>query len=169
MRLTTRTSLALRTLMFCAVNDGRIVRKHEVAERCKVSENHLAQVINGLGRAGFVTTLRGRKGGLKLARPMAAIGVGEVARAFEGQVPLAECFAGPRSTCPLSPACRLRHALADAVEAFYSSLDRLTISDLVTSNDALQVILELPVPDLRVGCSGAAARPAAAPMRAVAG
>jgi Rrf2 family nitric oxide-sensitive transcriptional repressor len=160
MRLTTRTSLALRTLMFCAVNDGRIVRKHEVAERCKVSENHLAQVINGLGRAGFVTTLRGRKGGLTLARPMADIGVGEVARAFEGQLPLAECFAGPTSTCPLSPACRLRHALADAVEAFYASLDRLTISDLVAHNEGLHVILELPVPDLRVSCKGAAARPA---------
>lgn len=169
MRLTTRTSLALRTLMFCAVNDGRIVRKHEVAERCNVSENHLAQVINGLGRAGFVTTLRGRKGGLTLARPMANIGVGEVARAFEGQVPLAECFAGSRSTCPLSPACRLRHALADAVEAFYSSLDRLTISDLVSCNDALHVILELPVPDLRVSCDGATARATGVAARALAG
>lgn len=156
MRLTTRTSLALRTLMFCAVNDGRIVRKHEVAERCNVSENHLAQVINGLGHAGFVTTLRGRKGGLMLARPMDQIGVGEVARAFESHVALAECFATTRSTCPLSPACRLRHALADAVEAFYASLDRLTIADLVSCNDGLRVMLELPAPDAQVGCSGPA-------------
>jgi Rrf2 family nitric oxide-sensitive transcriptional repressor len=157
MRLTTRTSLDLRTLMFCAVNNDRIVRKHEVAERCNVSENHLAQVINGLGHAGFVTTLRGRKGGLKLARPMESIGVGEVARAFEGQVPLAECFANNRNTCPLAPACRLRHALADAVAAFYGSLDRLTIADLVSGNDQLHVILQLPAPDLRAVCSGSAA------------
>ncbi len=155
MRLTTRTSLALRTLMFCAVNDGRIVRKQEVAEGCNVSENHLAQVINGLGHAGFVTTLRGRKGGLKLARPMDKIGVGEVARAFEGQVPLAECFVSNRNTCPLEPACRLRHALAAAVEAFYASLDRLTIADLVCHNDRLHAILELPGAPARPLCAGA--------------
>lgn len=147
MRLTTRTSLALRTLMFCAVNEGRIVRKHEVAERCNASENHLAQVINGLAHAGFVTTLRGRKGGLTLSRPMDRIGVGDVARTFEGQVPLADCFATNRAECPLAPACRLRHALADAVEAFYASLDKLTIADLVGDNAALADILVLPAPD----------------------
>lgn len=165
MRLTTRTSLALRTLMFCAVNNDRIVRKHEVAERCNVSENHLAQVINGLAHSGFLTTLRGRKGGLRLARPMDRISVGEVARAFEGQVPVAECFAANRNTCPLEPACRLRHALADAVEAFYTSLDRLTIADLVRGNEGLVTILELP-PAEGAGqnaqplCSGPAPRPA---------
>jgi Rrf2 family nitric oxide-sensitive transcriptional repressor len=157
MRLTTRTSLALRTLMFCAVNNDRIVRKFEVAERCNVSENHLAQVINGLAHAGFLTTLRGRKGGLMLARPMGQIGVGAVARAFEGQVPLAECFTETRNTCPLAPACRLRRALADAVEAFYASLDRLTIADLVVENEGLAAILEIPaMPDMRRNCAGRA-------------
>lgn len=144
MRLTTRTNLALRTLMFCAVNDGRIVRKQEIAERCNVSENHLAQVINGLARKGFVNTLRGRHGGLRLARPKEEISVGMVARAFEGGVPLAECFAASRNTCPLAPACRLRGALARAVAAFYDTLDELTIADMVDCNDELHAILELP-------------------------
>lgn len=144
MRLTTRTDLALRTLMFCALNPGRIVRKHEVAERCNVSENHLAQVINGLARKGFVTTLRGRNGGLKLARPMEQIGVGAVARAFEGGVPVAECFAASRAACPLSPSCRLRDALARAVAAFYASLDELTVGDLVSCNEGLEAVLALP-------------------------
>lgn len=130
--------------MFCAVNDGRIVRKQEVAESCNVSENHLAQVINGLSHKGFVITLRGRNGGLRLSRPMQEIGVGAVARAFEGGVPVAECFATSRNTCPLAPACRLRLALARAVAAFYESLDELTIADLVQGNDALYSILELP-------------------------
>jgi Rrf2 family transcriptional regulator, nitric oxide-sensitive transcriptional repressor len=155
MRLTTRTNLALRALMFCAVNDGRIVRKQEVAELCNVSENHLAQVINGLSRKGFVTTLRGRNGGLKLARPMSRINIGQVARAFEGGVPLAECFAAGRNFCPLSSACRLREALARAVEAFYATLDELTLADLVECNDALHAILTLPE-DFR-GCPRALA------------
>ena len=63
MRLTTRTNLAMRTLMFCAVNPDRIVRKHEVAEPCGASENHLAQVIHLLARKGYIRTQRGRSGG----------------------------------------------------------------------------------------------------------
>ena len=68
MRLTTRTNLAMRTLMFCAVNPGQIVRKHEVATACGASENHLAQVIHLLARKGYIKTQRGRSGGLMLAR-----------------------------------------------------------------------------------------------------
>ena len=156
MRLTTRTDLALRTLMFCALNPDRIVRKHEVAERCNVSENHLAQVINGLAHKGFVTTLRGRNGGLTLARPKEEIGVGAVARAFEGGVPVADCFAASRAACPLSPSCRLRDALARAVAAFYDSLDTLTIADLVDCNEGLEAVLALPEP-MAMRCSRAAA------------
>lgn len=144
MRLTTRTNLALRALMFCAVNDGRVVRKQEMAEYCNVSENHLAQVINGLSHKGYVTTLRGRKGGLKLARPQNEISIGAVSRDFEGAVPLAECFAAGRNTCPITAACRLRGALQRAVEAFYSSLDPLTLADMVDCNVPLYEILSLP-------------------------
>lgn len=144
MRLTTRTNLALRALMFCAVNDGRVVRKQEMAEYCNVSENHLAQVINGLSRKGYVTTLRGRHGGMKLARPQAEISIGAVSRDFEGDVPLAECFAAGRNTCPIASACRLRGALHRAVEAFYSSLDELTLADMVECNTPLHDILSLP-------------------------
>ncbi len=158
MRLTTRTDLALRTLMFCALNPDRVVRKHEVAERCNVSENHLAQVINGLAHKGFVTTLRGRNGGLTLARPMEQIGVGTVARAFEGGVPVADCFATSRAACPLSPACRLRDALSRAVAAFYDTLDTLTVADLVEGNAGLESVLALPGPiGMRCARSTAAA------------
>lgn len=159
MRLTTRTSLALRALMCCAVNDGRIVRKQDIAQRCQVSENHLAQVINGLAHAGFLETLRGRRGGMRLARPMGEISVGAVARAFEGVLPLAECFApGREGNCPLYPACRLRNALGRAVEAFYASLDELTIADLVDTNDELHGILGLePGVDLGPACNARAA------------
>ncbi|WP_114964485.1 RrF2 family transcriptional regulator [Alkalilacustris brevis] len=144
MRLTQRTNLALRALMFCAVNDGRIVRKQDVAERCNVSENHLAQVINGLARTGFITTLRGRHGGFRLSRPMEQINIGHVAREFEGGVPLAECFAAGRNECPLASACRLRDALARAVAAFYATLDELTLADMVECNEGLEQILALP-------------------------
>lgn len=143
MRLTIRTNLAMRTLMFCAVNNGRIVRKHDVAAACNASENHLAQVVNTLAQEGFIETQRGRAGGLRLARPMADISVGEVLRSFEGALPFAECFDPEANTCPLRDACLLRDALQQAVEAFYATLDRWSLADLVADNAALDRLLHL--------------------------
>lgn len=144
MRLTTRTNLAMRTLMFCAINKDRIVRKHEIAVCCNASENHLAQVVNTLGQLGFVETHRGRAGGLKLARPMEEIYVGAVLRAFEADVPFAECFDENANTCPLRDACLFRDALIAGLEAFYTSMDRLTLADMVRDNCALRALLSLP-------------------------
>jgi len=141
MRLTTRTNLAMRTLMYCAVNEGRIVRKHEVAEACNASENHLAQVIHRLAQLGYLHTVRGRAGGLQLAQPATALRVGEVIRAFEAAVPFTECMNGGEDTCPLVAACRLKSALSQALEAFYSSLDRLNLTDLVAGNAGLRTML----------------------------
>lgn len=143
MRLTIRTNLAMRTLMFCAVNPGRTVRKSEIADLCNASENHLGVVVNMLGQAGYVATARGRHGGIRLARPAPEISVGEVFRLFESCVPFAECFAAADNHCPLSACCRLRLALADAVEAFYAALDRVTLADLVDGNDPLSALLSL--------------------------
>lgn len=128
----------MRALMFCASNPGRIVRKHDIAEACNVSENHLAQVIHVLGQKGFLATQRGRSGGLRLGRAMEDITVGAVFRALEADVPFAECFAGDANTCPLSGFCRLRCILSDALEAFYAKLDAVTVADLVEGNDSLQ-------------------------------
>ncbi|MFZ5751518.1 MAG: RrF2 family transcriptional regulator [Pseudomonadota bacterium] len=143
MRLTTRTNLAMRALMFCAVNDDRIVRKHEIAVGCNASENHLAQVVNTLAQQGFVETHRGRSGGLRLARPPEAISVGAVFRAFETGSPFAECFEPDSNTCPLTATCRLRVALAAALESFYAALDRISLRDLVEDNTGLETILRL--------------------------
>lgn len=143
MRLTTRTNLAMRALMFCAVNAHRIVRKHEIALGCNASENHLAQVVNTLAQQGFVQTHRGRAGGLELAREPVDITVGSVFRAFETGLPFAECFDPESNTCPLTASCRLRVALAAALEAFYAALDQITLHDLVQDNSGLETMLRL--------------------------
>ena len=143
MRLTTRTSLAMRTLMFCAVNPGRTVRKHEVAEACNASENHLAQVIHLLAQKKFLRTVRGRSGGLMLGRPADKITVGEVFRDYEAVLPFAECFAGQENKCPLAGACRLKCLLSDALKAFYAELDRVSVADLVDGNSDLKTLLSL--------------------------
>jgi Rrf2 family nitric oxide-sensitive transcriptional repressor len=143
MRLTIRTNLAMRALMFCAVHRGRMVRKHEIAAACNASENHLGVVVNMLGQAGFIETARGRNGGIKLARAPETLSVGEVFRLFEATVPFAECFAAADNHCPLTCACRLKGTLARAVEAFYAALDGVTLADLVEENAELATLLAL--------------------------
>jgi len=143
MRLTTRTDLAMRTLMFCAVNPGRTVRKHEVAEACHASENHLAQVIHLLAQKKFLRTVRGRSGGLTLGRAADKITVGEVFREFEAVLPFTECFACDGNHCPLAGVCRLQGVLTDALKAFYAELDRVTVADLVAGNTELQAMLSV--------------------------
>jgi Rrf2 family nitric oxide-sensitive transcriptional repressor len=150
MRLTTRTNLAIRTLMYCAANPDLVVRKADVAYACNASENHLAQVIRMLVRLGFIEAARGRNGGMKLARETQDICIGAVFRGLESELPVAECFSDT-NTCPLVHACWLRNALRDAVEAFYGSLDKVTLSDLVDDNDALAALLRV---HKAPGCAG---------------
>ncbi|MCC1480818.1 RrF2 family transcriptional regulator [Roseibaca sp. Y0-43] len=151
MRLTTRTNLALRTLMVCAVNTDRLVRKQDVAQAINASENHLAQVINKLAQDGFITTQRGRHGGFGLAKAASSIGIGEVFRAFEAELPLIECFSD-KNTCPLKDHCRMGSYLKRAVDNFYSALDDLYLSDLVECNSGLEHILQLEGPHLPQQC-----------------
>ncbi|MCD2180187.1 RrF2 family transcriptional regulator [Rhizobium sp. C1] len=142
MRITMRTNLAIRTLMFCAVNAQVNVRKRDIAEACNASENHLGQVIRLLGQHGFVDATRGRGGGVQLLRPASRISIGNVFRLFEADLPFAECFGGSNN-CPLVSVCRLRGAICDAVAAFYRSLDGVFLSDLVEGNKGLENMLRL--------------------------
>lgn len=142
MRITKRTNIAVRLLMYCAAHAERLVTKAEIAECCNISENHLAQVINQLSQLGYLSTQRGRNGGMNLARPPAKIRIGDVFRDVEGNLPMVECFADADNTCPLTDACRLKTALADAAQAFYASLDDISLEALVCDNHDLLRILQ---------------------------
>ena len=152
MRLTTRTNLATRTLMACAVNDGVTLRTAEIALKCNASANHLLQVVNLLQGNGFVKTIRGRSGGLRLARPMDQICIGDVFRIFESGVPFAECFDEAANTCPLTASCRLRRFITRAVDAFYHELDMVTLEDLVKGNCGLSTLLDM-APQIAMPCN----------------
>jgi Rrf2 family transcriptional regulator, nitric oxide-sensitive transcriptional repressor len=155
MRLTTKTNLAVRVLMACAVNDSRTLRSAEIATACNASLNHLLQVVNAIQTHGFVDTLRGRNGGLRLARPADQISIGDVFRVLEAGMPFAECFAPDTNTCPLATTCRLRGYLQRAVEAFYHELDMITLEDLTKGNCGLTALLAVP-DSLRRNCSESA-------------
>ncbi|NVK16814.1 MAG: Rrf2 family transcriptional regulator [Rhodobacteraceae bacterium] len=142
MRITKRTNIAVRLLMYCAAHEDRLVTKAEIAECCNISENHLAQVINQLSQLGYLATQRGRNGGMNLGKPAAEIRIGDVFRDVEGNLPMVECFADADNTCPLASACRLKVALADAAQAFYTSLDDISLESLVCGNHDLMRLLQ---------------------------
>jgi Rrf2 family nitric oxide-sensitive transcriptional repressor len=140
-----RTNLAARVLMSCAVNDGVIIRSTDIAQRTNASLNHVLQVVNTLQDLGFIETLRGRTGGVRLARPATDISIGEVFRIFESRIAFTECFDLATNTCPLVSTCRLRGFLTRAVEAFFHELDMVTLADLVSGNCGLSALLSFHV------------------------
>jgi len=141
MRLTLYSDYALRLLMRLAAAPGRLVTIEEVARGYGISRSHLMKVAHRLGAAGFVETVRGRGGGLRLRRAASDISVGEVIRATEEDFRLVECFDPERNQCVLAPACRLRHALGEALQAYFAVLDGYTIADLSTPAASLLALL----------------------------
>lgn len=141
MRVTKRTSIAMRLLMYCATNDDRLVTKSEIAQCCDISENHLAQVINQLGRLGYLDTQRGRNGGIRLGRAPENIGIGQVFRDVEGCVSPEACVADADCSCRFVAACALRGVLESATQAFYSHLDNHTLASVMQNNSAMAQLL----------------------------
>ena len=133
MRLTRHSDYALRLLMLLAIEPKSKHTIEEAARRYRVSRNHLMKVTQTLIQAGFVKGLRGRGGGLSLGRAVEEINLGAVIRATEESFDLVECFDQDHNACVLTPACRLRNALKEALEAFFAALEAYTLADLVKS------------------------------------
>lgn len=141
MRLSTYTDYSLRLLMHVALNDKKLVTIQEVAEAFAISRNHLMKVAFELGRHGFLETVRGRNGGLRLARDPAQISLGEIVRATEFDFNMVECFDASTNACTISGPCRLRGILTRALKAWLSVLDDHTLADLTRQNQALSKLL----------------------------
>ena len=141
MRLNTQTDYALRLLMHLAVNSARLVTIQEVSDRFSISRNHLMKLASALTHEGFVTSVRGRSGGLKLAKPPEQITVGAVVRCMENDFAMVECFQTGRGQCLITPVCRLKGVINGAVAAFLAELHRSTLADLVQGNAPLERML----------------------------
>ncbi|HBZ42702.1 MAG TPA: Rrf2 family transcriptional regulator [Maritimibacter sp.] len=160
MRLTLRTNLAARVLMFCGVNSDTTVRSAQIAEATNASGNHLSQVIHQLQQMGYVHTRRGRGGGLTLARAPKEICIGTMFRDFESDVPFAECFDPANNNCPLTDSCRLNLFITNALDAFYQELDNVTLQDLLEDNCGLARLLSLHPGEAAATCADDRARAA---------
>ncbi|AMK26457.1 MULTISPECIES: Rrf2 family transcriptional regulator [unclassified Sphingobium] len=141
MRLTRYTDYSLRVLIHLALNDERLCSIGEMSRTYDVSHNHLMKVVNALAHDGFIRTVRGRGGGMQLARAPETITVGDVVRRTEEGFQLADC-----SGCALSPACGLTGVLAKGMQAMMAVFDSYTIADLLIDKDAMRRLMNRESP-----------------------
>lgn len=146
MRLTVYTDYALRLLMYLAVKPDGLATIPEVARAYGISANHLMKVVHRLGQAGYVETVRGRGGGMRLGKPSDAIGLGELVRFTEPDMDIVPCFEPENQDCPLRRACRLKGALDHARLAFLAVLDEYTLADLTSAPGPMRSFLGLGRP-----------------------
>ena len=131
MHITQHTDYALRVLIFLASNEHRLPTIQEISERFEVSRSHLMKVVNQLIRNGFVEGLRGKGGGLRLARLPSEILIGDVVRKMETDLAMVECFSD-ESRCLLTANCKLKGVFADALDAFLASLDKVPLTEVLS-------------------------------------
>lgn len=143
MRLTRFTDNALRCLVVLGLEPEGTHTVAEVAARMQMSEEHLTKVVQRLAQSGYVVTVRGRRGGVRLARPAGEIRVGAVVRDAEDDMSLVPCFDEPAS-CPIAPACRLASALDAALAAFLGVLDGMTLDDMLSNRTQLVPLIARP-------------------------
>lgn len=142
MRLTLHTDYSLRVLMFAALKGETLSTIAEIAEHFDISRTHLMKIVNDLGRAGYLETVRGKKGGFRLAKKPIQIKIGDVIRTLEEDLAVVGSLQ-QSDYCAIESACILRRALHEATAAFLAVLDRYTLSDLVKPRKSLARLLEI--------------------------
>ena len=136
MRLSTFSDYSLRVLMYLGAQPDRLTTIAEIAAGHGISESHLMKVVHQLGRDGFIETVRGKGGGIRLALAPKEIGLGDVIRHTESDFALVECLGGG-ATCRIQGACCLNAILDQAVKALFLVLDGYTLADLLVNPQGL--------------------------------
>lgn len=131
MQLTRFTDYALRVLMYLGEQSSRLVTIREIAGKYGLSENHLMKIVHKLATRGYIETVRGKGGGMRLARRAEMINLGEVVRDTEENMDIAECFEVGAKPCALLPSCVLKSVLIEAKKSFLATLDLYQLSDLI--------------------------------------
>ena len=147
MRLTQFSNFAVRILMYAGINKGQPSAVPDIARAYGISQNHLNKVAAELCHLGYLQAVRGRSGGVRLGMGASSISIGELLRKTENTSTFVECFEVSSNTCPLRDKCRFRHALQRALEAFFSELDKQTLSDFINDGGDLAECLGIKEAD----------------------
>ncbi|MGH1366431.1 MAG: RrF2 family transcriptional regulator [Calditrichia bacterium] len=145
MRLTLYSDYSLRVLLYLALNFDKPATIKEIATSYDISKNHLMKVASGLKQAGYVKAIRGRSGGLLLARKPTEINIGAVIRTTEEDFKIVECFDPETNTCCIAPNCRLQNILNEAIQAFIAVLDKYSLHDLTKTETLLRKSLGIEI------------------------
>lgn len=146
MRLTSFTDYTLRCLIYLGMNQDRLVTIQDIADLHRIAKNHLTKVVHRLGASGLVETVRGRNGGLRLARDPREINIGAVVRCTEPDFHIAECFDQASHDCVFAGSCTLQRELGNATQAFLTVLDGLTLAEVLPSPSSSVVQTSLVQP-----------------------
>ncbi|WP_438313355.1 Rrf2 family transcriptional regulator [Sporosarcina sp. FA9] len=142
MRLTMYTDFSLRVLLYLGVKgDKEMSTIQEISDAYSISKNHLMKVTHELGKIGVIETIRGRGGGIRLNLKPGEINIGNIVRKTEEDFHLVECFNCATNKCVITPACKLKNVLHDALDAYFKVLDSYTLADFIENNEELASIL----------------------------
>ena len=147
MRLTRYTDFCFRVMIHVGLKGDALSTTREISDRYGISSNHLMKVVYDLNVHGFLETVRGKNGGIRLGRPPREINLGDLIRATEDDMALAECQS-PDGQCRITSACVLHDALNEALRAFLAVLDRYTLADLLEPRENLGRLLGLELDDV---------------------
>lgn len=147
MHLTNFTDYSLRTLMYVGAKGDTLATIDEIAGSYNISRNHLMKVVSRLSQLGYLETVRGKGGGMRLARLPERINLGTLVRQTEEDLAIVECFKGNGETCCIEPACVLTKTLKKALAAFLTVLDGYTLADLVKPRKRLAHLLRISATD----------------------
>jgi len=151
-RLTAYTDYSLRVLIYLGLRQDRLATIGEISDTYGLSANHLMKIIHNLGKLGYIDTVRGRGGGLRLAGKPEEINLGQLVRQIEPDFAIAECFNPSRHhDCVITPACRLRLVFQKALQAFLDVLDTYTLADLLQNPTGLKSLLHIEMVESRPG------------------
>jgi Rrf2 family nitric oxide-sensitive transcriptional repressor len=145
MQLTQYTDFGLRTLIALGLNPGERLTVSDIARSYGISRHHLVKVAARLAELGFIHTLRGKGGGMLLAKPPAEIRIGAVVRAMEAELGVVECLQADGGQCVIAPACRLKSLLRAATGQFLAALDEHTLEDVLRHRAPLSRLLGIAV------------------------
>lgn len=142
MQLTRHTDFSLRVLIYLSLNKSeKLVTINEISEHFKIVKNHLTKVVNHLAQKGYVETIRGKNGGIRLAKQPAEIKLGDVVQAMEMNLEVVDCT---KPLCPLINNCKLKRVLNEAKKSFLSTLNNYSIKDLNNEPETMKNLLHFP-------------------------
>lgn len=142
MRLTSYTDYSIRVLLYLHIHENQLSTIQDIADAYGISKNHLMKIIYNLGKLGYIETIRGRNGGIRLAKSPSEINIGKLVRETEEDFNIVECFSKDHDTCPITSICTLKGVLNQAMYAFLKVLDGYTLDDISKNKIKLRALFD---------------------------